>query len=120
LIATNAPESLGRALPSYACPQNSPEEPLDSVLAKQATCIKNAKHCWEMLEEGFIFRHHIVLSPKGKTKLRRDLSFGEALFPESQSGGAGNVADEAWPFLDWLVSLFEKDEDAREQKEQRT
>jgi hypothetical protein len=93
---------------------------MDSVLAKQASSIKNAKNCWELLEAGFVFRNHIVLSPKGKSKLRRDLSFGEALFPESQSGGAGNVADEAWPFLDWLVSLFEKDEDARERKEKRT
>lgn len=119
LIATNTPESLGRALPSYASLVNAPEEQMDSVLAKQATCIKAAKHCWELLEEGFVFRNQVVLSPKGKSKLRRDYSIGEVLFPESQSGGAGTVADEAWPFLGWLVSLFEKDEDAREEREKR-
>lgn len=117
LIATNTPESLGRALPSYASLVNAPEEQMDSVLAKQATCIKAAKHCWELLEEGFVFRNQVVLSPKGKSKLRRDYSIGEVLFPESQSGGAGTVADEAWPFLGWLLSLFEKDEDAREERE---
>ncbi|KAJ3526755.1 hypothetical protein NMY22_g10044 [Coprinellus aureogranulatus] len=111
LIATNSPGSLGRALPSYTLSESAPEELTDSLLAKQATCIKGAKHCWELLEEGFAFRNEVFFSPKGKSKLRRDHSIGQALFLDSQTGTAGIVSDEAWPFLNWLVCLFEKDED---------
>ncbi|KAF5326265.1 hypothetical protein D9611_000039 [Ephemerocybe angulata] len=119
LINTNSPEALGRALPSYASQESiqEAEEHLDSPLAKQAACLKNAKHCWELLEENFVFRNQVVVSPKGKSKLRRNHSIEEAIFSGSPSSGTAVVADEAWPFLEWLISLFEKNEDVSEQKD---
>jgi len=116
----NSPEGLGRALPSYAAPKDVPGDYLDSLLAKQALCIKNAKHCWELVEEGFLSRNRnqFVTSPKGKSKLRRERSIGEAIFSPSVSATPSAVGDDAWPFLEWLVALFERDEELREQKEQ--
>jgi hypothetical protein len=80
------------------------------LLAKQSLCVKTAKHCWELLEEAFVYRNQVAVSPKGKSKMRHDFSIEEVILSESPSREPGVVADEAWPFLGWLVSLFEKDE----------
>ncbi|EAU91498.1 hypothetical protein CC1G_01987 [Coprinopsis cinerea okayama7 len=119
LIATNSPESIGRALPSYSTQEHNhaSDDQTDSLLAKQALCIKTAKHCWEFLEEGYIHSTQVITSPQAKSKLRRDSSFEEALGPNAVTGEAQLVGPDAWPILSWLVSLFERDEELNERND---
>ncbi|TFK23657.1 hypothetical protein FA15DRAFT_642120 [Coprinopsis marcescibilis] len=118
LLSTNSPEALGRALPSYASYEENlsthVQEEGDSLLAKQALCIKTAKHCWEILEEGYIYRTQVVTSPKGKSKIRRDFSIDGAFQDETLPGGSHIIGETTWPVLNWLVTLFERDEQLRE------
>lgn len=116
LVATNSPEALGRALPSYASLEKSQMGPLstddegDSLLAMQAQCIKAAKHCWEILEDGYIDRTQTLMSPNRKSKSRSGTA-------SSIASGSHLVGNDAWPLLEFLVTLFERDEQCKEQLE---
>lgn len=114
---TNSPESIFRALPCYGSSSsgepelNDDEE--DSLIAREALYIKESKHCWSLLVEGFVPRRRQIFStPKGKGKNRfeGDIFFNEASATEMRAV----VAENAWPVLDWLLRIFERDELATE------
>ncbi|TFK44416.1 hypothetical protein BDQ12DRAFT_730480 [Crucibulum laeve] len=115
-ITTNTPEALGRALPHYQDHIGSKpiadDESTDSIIAKQAMCIKEAKNCWNILEEGFTLRtKQNISSPNAKGKKRRDIIAGGDLMNEDRfTGDHTVVGDDAWPILDWIITLFECDE----------
>lgn len=76
-------------------------------------CIKEAKHCWGILKDGFVQRKTPALStPKGNGKKRgRDHFAQEDVFNEAAVAEPPCVVSEnAWPVLDWLVGVFEQDE----------
>ena len=111
LAHTNSPSGLFRALPSYTDakdPIDSMElEEEDSVVGREAVCIKDSRNCWAILREGFIRRKTFAItSPKPKGK-GRDNHLEEEEFP---SGDPAVVAANAWPVLDWIVTIFERDE----------
>jgi hypothetical protein len=104
---TNSPSTLAHALPSY----EKADELIDmaygeSVIAAEVACIPKARHCWEILMDGFTQRQKRALpTPKGKGK-NRTHTF-EVPF---QSEGRAAVGSNSWPVLDWLLLIFEQDE----------
>ncbi|KAI0930290.1 hypothetical protein AcV5_007047 [Taiwanofungus camphoratus] len=129
---TNTPKSLFRALPSYSCSGTKGSgtnhvhdagDDEDSYIAKQAIRIKNAKDCWSILKEGFVQRKHdFVTTPKAKGKKgRRRTVAEEDDRPDSLDMNGetpGPVGRRAWPVLDWIVRLLEKDEKMSEESGQ--
>lgn len=115
LVRTNTPTSLFQALPQ---PRRSNELPFegddhDSVVAKESLCIKDAKHCWAILKEGFVPRIKIsqpsLLS--GKKKRGKLITDTEEYVEENRSNLVlAPVAEYAWLVLQWLVELFHRDE----------
>jgi hypothetical protein len=126
LANTNAPSTLFRALPSYAdagggasvaSVLNNEEE--DSVIGREANCIKECKNCWSILKEGFIQRKMLsISSPNAKSSRRngrRDLSDDDNPINDSSNTEAlSPVAINAWPVLDWIMTIFELDEKDQE------
>lgn len=114
-VRTNTPTSLFQALPQ---PRRSNELPFegddnDSVVAKESLCIKDAKHCWAILKEGFVPRIKIsqpsLLS--GKKKRGKLITDTEEYVEENRSNSVlAPVAEYAWLVLQWLVELFQRDE----------
>ena len=104
---TNSPSTLAYALPSY----EKADELIDvvygeSVIGAEAACIPKARHCWEILMEGFTQRQkRVLLTPKGKGKNRTHM-FEQPFQPE----GRAAVGTNSWPVLDWLLLIFEQDE----------
>ncbi|KAG2368110.1 hypothetical protein BDR07DRAFT_1391885 [Suillus spraguei] len=114
-VRTNTPTSLFQALPQ---PRRSNESPFegddhDSVVAKESLCIKDAKHCWAILREGFVPRIKISqpsLIP-GKKKRGKVITDAEEYAEENRSNSVlAPVAEYAWLVLQWLVELFQRDE----------
>ncbi|KAF9222564.1 hypothetical protein BS17DRAFT_809244 [Gyrodon lividus] len=127
-LSTNSPKSLFRALPRYPLnnaignimlPQPSNDEhDEDSVIARESLCIKDCRNCWAILKGGFIQRKRLLpLAQDGGRKRGRntytienvDLEYGSTSQPAI-------IAEHAWPVLDWLLLLFEKDELVAAQK----
>jgi hypothetical protein len=121
---TNSPGALGRALPEYLSASDwikkesekdhDQEGEEDSYIAQEAMCIQEAKHVWAILKSGMIQRKVIApTTPKGKgKKRRRDYEHVEEIVPLNEEGTAQPVvvAENAWPVLDWLLVVLEKDE----------
>lgn len=119
---TNSPGALGRALPENVSVSDwlakvrkndeDPEE--DSYIAREAMCIHEAKHVWAILKEGMIQRKVVApITPKGKgKKRRRDYEHHfEDKSPDTEGTAPQVVVSEnAWPVLDWLLAVLEKDE----------
>lgn len=114
-VRTNTPASLFQALPQ---PRRSNELPFegddhDSVVAKESLCIKDAKHCWAILKEGFVPRIR-VSQPSllaGKKKRGKLIADTEEYVEENRSNSVlAPVAEYAWLVLLWLVELFRRDE----------
>lgn len=129
---TNAPASLARALPHYGVsdlrglPISLPvleatDDDNDSEIDKYARRVRDAKNCWEILREGFVKpagQGGDVAAPRTRTSRhgqRTDESDGE----DSPSDVPAPVAPHAWPVLDWLLAVFEKDEAATASHDQR-
>lgn len=114
-VRTNTPTSLFQALPQ---PRRSNELPFegddhDSVVAKESLCIKDAKHCWAILKEGFIPRIKISQPSLllGKKKRGKLIAVTEEYVEENRSNSVfAPVAEYAWLVLQWLVELFQRDE----------
>lgn len=103
---TNSPNTLAQALPSYEKDGSAIVDYGDSVIGAEAACIPNARHCWEILMEGFTQRQKRMLpTPKGKDK-NRIHNFEEPF----QMEGHAAVGENSWPVLDWLLLIFEQDE----------
>lgn len=120
-LLTNSPNSLGRALPEYGSisewntrrEKNLSEDLGDeSYIAQEARCIRDARNAWLILQEGFIQRKSIApMTPKGKgKKKRRDYEYVEEEPTPLDGNRIAVVAEHAWPVLDWLLTLFESDE----------
>ncbi|KAG1829146.1 hypothetical protein EV424DRAFT_1382984 [Suillus variegatus] len=114
-VRTNTPTSLFQALPQ---PGKSDELPFegddhDSVVAKESLCIKDAKHCWAILKEGFVPRIKISQPSllAGKKKRGKLIANTEEYVEEKYSNSVlAPVAEHAWLVLQWLVELFQRDE----------
>ncbi|CDO77336.1 hypothetical protein BN946_scf184775.g27 [Trametes cinnabarina] len=124
---TNTPASLALALPSYAedpdaVAASNKYEVQDSWIAQEALRLRRAKCCWEILKEGFILREGVktTASPR-KTRGRRA---SHTIEDEGHSwGGQDNdapepVSEQAWGVLDWMLTLFERDEAIAEKSDQ--
>lgn len=105
-----------------------------SYVAREAMCIKEAKSVWAILREGAVRRKvvpwsgpsgssfSLINSPikkggMGKGKKRRNCEYveeEETWFNGDWDGdeppAPAVVAEHAWPVLEWLLMLFEKDE----------
>ena len=86
------------------------------MIFAQTTAIKHSKNCWEVLKSSFKARTtHLLSSPKPKGKRTTSrLRFVEPSYAELNGYDAEEedvkvVADNSWFFLEWIVSLFEKD-----------
>lgn len=123
-LATNSPGSLFRALPRYSLDaadnnllpglsDNSHDE--DSLIARESLCLKDCKNCWAILKEGFIQRRKLLPQDARKKRGRGAYDVEEAALDQGNDTPAV-VAEYAWPILQWLLSLFEKDELLNSQK----
>ena len=109
---TNSPSGLFQALPSYASGNATGPVELDdedSIVGKEAICIKESRNCWAILKEGFIRRKTFAISsPKPKRKGRQDYLEDDPFIADSEIPAV--VSPNAWPVLDWIVTIFERDE----------
>ncbi|KAF8844655.1 hypothetical protein BDN67DRAFT_894529 [Paxillus ammoniavirescens] len=118
-LSTNSPESLIRALPRYPLnntvgtsePRNDDHDE-DSVIAQESLCIKDCRNCWAILKDGFIPRKKLLpLAHDGRRKRARNTyEIEDVNLEDGVPTQPSIVAEHAWPVLDWLLSLFEKDE----------
>lgn len=121
LADVNSPASLLRALPAYPEPTDGntapsladPELPLDadSFVALEAVRFRDCKNCWNILKSGFIksLSESTSSFPGSPRKRRRgEAPVKYAHMDEEESSLV--VGENAWPVLDWLLFLFEKDE----------
>ncbi|KAJ7072095.1 hypothetical protein C8F01DRAFT_1102547 [Mycena amicta] len=102
--ATNTPAAVMLALRP-----GDPESVADQegFLATESLCISRCKNCWQILADGFLLSDHQMAS-KGKGKLHSTGSFGDLRdTPDMRSP----VGETAWPILEWLLSIFERDEE---------
>lgn len=115
LTATQFPDSLARALPSYETTVgvaiNATGDIGDSDIARESLCVKDAKDCWSLLAEGFLSKGKVLFSsPKRKSRRRREDIDDLPPLDDQMETSRSIVADSAWPVLDWLLTLFERDE----------
>jgi len=134
LADVNSPASLLRALPAYpdptdpddAPPHFDPELPsdVDSFVASEAVRFRNCKNCWNILKFGFIksLADSSSTVPVGGSPRKRPRGNTTATkydqFDEEDTSLV--VGENAWPVLDWLLVLFEKDESITEASRQGT
>jgi len=121
LADVNSPASLLRALPAYPDPTDGntaisladPELPsdADSFVALEAIRFRDCKNCWNILKSGFVKslseNTSAVLGSPRKRRRGGDLAKYSHVDEEESSHV---VSENAWPVLDWLLVLFEKDE----------
>lgn len=110
--STNSPQVVARALPRYPDHHESnillAEDVGDSAIAVESMSLSGSKSCWNILAEGFIHRTRQMLpTPKGKGKQCTERADHK---PVSMAENPNVVGDDAWPVLEWLLLLFERDE----------
>jgi hypothetical protein len=89
ILRTNSVQDVLGVIPSYETTLEVDNTDFTgNPLAYHATCVAQAKHCWEILSPNFIH-------PES-----RDLV---------SSSESGPVADHAWLVFEWLVDAFERD-----------
>lgn len=108
-IRTNSPECLMRGLPYHSYVDNDGVKDVDpfgkestdnsednSPLRDELLAIQSLKDCWGLLRDGFVKRKQFDQSHVG----------------EEQSKTLENtiVGPYAWPILEWLIQVYEKDE----------
>jgi hypothetical protein len=108
---TNSPSSLMRALPSYApvggvrfgsgLTDDREVCTDDTLIGKDTMVIGRAKDCWAILAEGFITRHD---APP------------EDSDDEMEDRVRHPVGKHSWGVLEWLIGVFERDEELAEKK----
>lgn len=124
-LATNSPGSLFRALPRYPLddatqgdlPPDSSDtgHDEDSIIARESLCLKDCKNCWGILKAGFIQRKKL-LPQDSRKKPRSTVYDTEDALLDQDFDTPAVVAEHAWPILQWLLFLFEKDELLRSQQ----
>lgn len=123
LADVNSPASLLRALPAYPDPNNAPPDfdpelpsDVDSFVASEAIRLRNCKNCWNILRFGFIqsLANGSSIVPGSPRKRRRGNTTAADVSPVNEEETSLVVGENAWPVLDWLLVLFEKDESMTE------
>ena len=118
---TNSPAALLRALPSYEDPdeinfamRRADGEIYDSEISRFSRRIADARSCWEVLKEGFlrpeVFAQDAPASPTKNRRSRRSARLSMSDEEDMVAGSPGPVGPLAWPVLDWLLTVLEKDE----------
>jgi hypothetical protein len=132
LADVNSPASLLRALPAYPDPSDADDPPplvepdpgpsdMDSFVASEAVRFKNCKNCWNILKSGFIKSLTDSSTVPGTPRKRRRGSAKATEYgPVDEEDSSLVVCENAWPVLDWLLVLFEKDESITETSRQRS
>ena len=129
LADVNSPASLLRALPAYPDPSDADDAPLfdpelpsdvDSFVASEAVRFRNCKNCWNILKFGFIksLADSSTLLGSPRKRRRRGNSTAAEYGPIDEEDSSLVVGENAWPVLDWLLVLFEKDESITEASQQ--
>ncbi|KAM6502001.1 hypothetical protein JOM56_001978 [Amanita muscaria] len=118
--ATQTPDSLARALPcydaSYTVTGIANEDMGDSDISRESLCINEARDCWGILAEGFVSKSRVLFSsPKRKSRRRIEDDFG--LLDDEGKGNCDIIGESAWPVLDWVLTLFERNEQVTLSKE---
>jgi hypothetical protein len=92
---------------------------VDSFVASEAVRFRNCKNCWNILKFGFIKSladsSNVLGSPR---KRRRGNTMTSEYGPADEEESSLVVGENAWPVLDWLLVLFEKDESMTEASRQ--
>ncbi|KAG6378154.1 hypothetical protein JVT61DRAFT_13843 [Boletus reticuloceps] len=124
-LATNSPASLFRALPRYPLHDAADTDLLpessrnghdeDSLIARESLCLRDCKNCWAILKQGFIQRKKLLPQNSRQKRERGAYDLEDAVLDQGYDTPAV-VAEHAWPILQWLLSLFEKDELLKSQK----
>jgi len=120
---------LLRALPAYPDPSDADDAPLfdpelpsdvDSFVASEAVRFRNCKNCWNILKFGFIksLADSSTLLGSPRKRRRRGNSTAAEYGPIDEEDSSLVVGENAWPVLDWLLVLFEKDESITEASQQ--
>lgn len=111
---TNSSGALARALPHYEDPSKYDppfeDDPGDSVIGKEAMCIPQAKNCWSILSQDFVRRQRQTFLSPSKGKKRVQVWDDEV--PEYPNEGPSVVGENSWAALDWLLVLFERDQES--------
>ena len=131
--ATNSPASLLRAFPSY--PFNPDPSAIrgrvegadvdfdgeDSVIANVASLsVKSATSVWSMLKPGFVRWDIPFAEAEGKGKGTKRQPAKPKLEPyEDEEDPSAPVSEGAWPVLEWLISVFERDAEMAEKEGKR-
>ncbi|KAJ3571698.1 hypothetical protein NP233_g3580 [Leucocoprinus birnbaumii] len=112
-LHTGSPDALALALPqrrSQPVTMVDPNE-TESTVARRAAHIMQLQDCWELLRSDFSSRQNALPStPKVKSKTRRQSERLGYVDASLEAGQPLAVQENAWPLLEWLVGLFEKDE----------
>ncbi|KAI0032475.1 hypothetical protein K488DRAFT_19690, partial [Vararia minispora EC-137] len=128
LHRTLHPKYLLRALPSYPeigqtrysspAHKDGSDAAADSTIAREAMRLADCRSCWRILAEDFIppIAPVVRVLPGSPTKRTSAMASGVA---RNDGEDPLLVGPTSWPVLEWLVSLFEKDE-ARTSKETGT
>ncbi|KAG6866730.1 hypothetical protein C0991_011389 [Blastosporella zonata] len=114
-VITNTPEAISSALPFYDDPrkdesftQAGDDGSLESAIGPQSMIISRAKNCWSILVQGFTQRGQIRSMRQDKGK-KRSHNLDEDDEPTNDLENVV-VGEDAWPTLEWLITLFEQDE----------
>ena len=130
LADVNSPASLLRALPAYPDPNDVDDthpdfdrelpSDVDSFVASEAIRLRNSKNCWNILKSGFIksLANGSSTVPGSPRKRRRGNTTAADFSPVMEEETSLVVGENAWPILDWLLVLFEKDESMTEASQQ--
>ncbi|KAH8828250.1 hypothetical protein DL96DRAFT_1162839 [Flagelloscypha sp. PMI_526] len=103
IAATSLPFDIFCALPGYNARNDWEDDDAESVIADQALALVQCKTCWEFLTPDFCARQQATTKSR-KGRRARD----EAL--DTSLDDQGPISKTAWPVLEWLVVLYEKDQ----------
>ena len=120
---TNTPGSLLRALPGYGLSglqgldnmlhDNNPvDDDSDSEISRYSRHVREAKNCWDILREGYLRleNHRGSIAINGASSSRHSQQDAMSDREESPTEIPSPVGQHAWPMLEWLLMVFEKDE----------
>jgi hypothetical protein len=114
---TNTPGVILDALPNYdnSTPIESSHNPADteedSFVAHESACFNECRCCWDILKEGFVRRKKDEpYAEKGKRRKRQKLQDDDEYEYDLGVNIAAPVGRQAWPLLELLIQVFEKDE----------
>ncbi|KAL0571342.1 Superkiller protein 3 [Marasmius crinis-equi] len=98
---TNSLEAIFKALPACSRNEDPTSSDMDSALANEALCIPRCKSCWNLLAKDFIRPGGDLHNERRRHNVNSD---------SEEESAESVVAEHAWPILEWLLFLFERDE----------